>query len=513
MKLLFRLVSLLVIGLGWACSTSDGRVYDVVLANGRVMDPESGLDAVRNVGVRNGVIEKISRKSLLGHELIDASGLVVAPGFIDLHAHGQHFLAQQLQALDGVTSALEMELGAYPNKEYYSRRDGKALINYGATVSHICLRAKVKLDLTCPDLIDYVAKDPVAVATDDEIYSAEKEYAFFDTLTDAELTQLNELVIAELESGAPGIGFGIEYTPGASRKEIFDIFQIAADYRAPAFVHVRRRPLDGAQGVPLAVVQEVIANAAVTGAPLQIVHVASTGFSSTSTVVDMIAAAQERGLDITGEVYPYTAGSNSIGTNMLNEGWRERFEADYSDLEWVATGERLTEETFFKYRKEQPSGTINLHVIPEEAVNYAVAHPVISIASDGMPWVTNKEHPRGTGTFARVLGKYVREDGLLNLMTAIKKITLMPAQRMEEFAPAFARKGRIREGADADITIFDPDTVIDNATFQNPMRSSGGIPHVLVGGVFVVKHGLLVPNVFPGEGLKSRVVSAPTDEN
>src|SRR6202022_3631097 len=151
---------------------------------------------------------------------------------------------------------------------------------------------------------------------------------------------------------------------------------------------------------------------------------------------------------------------------------------------------------FEKYRKQ--GGVVVIHSIPEEAARTAVTNPIVMIASDGMPITGPKVHPRGQATFSRVLGHYVREEKALDLMTALRKMTLMPAQRLEKRAPAFKDKGRIRVGADADITIFDPARVIDKATFEEPLQYSEGIPFVLVNGVAVVRDGQLVESVRPG---------------
>ena len=147
------------------------------------------------------------------------------------------------------------------------------------------------------------------------------------------------------------------------------------------------------------------------------------------------------------------------------------------------------------------------HVIPEKEMEYAIGHPAVMIASDGVGFVDGRAHPRGAGSFARVLGRYVREEGLLSLMDAIRKMTLMPAQRLQAVVPAMSRKGRVRVGADADLTIFSPATVIDRATFAEPAQPSAGIPHVLVGGEFVVRDGALVPGVMPGQAVRRRPIS------
>jgi len=146
-------------------------------------------------------------------------------------------------------------------------------------------------------------------------------------------------------------------------------------------------------------------------------------------------------------------------------------------------------------------------VIPDDAARAAVANPVVMIASDGTQSTGPKIHPRGQGTFSRVLGHYVREEKALDLMTALRKMTLMPAQRLEKHAPIFRNKGRIRVGADADIVVFDPDKIIDKATYEEPLQYSQGIQFVLVNGTLVVKEGNLVEGVFPGRAARAPVAS------
>jgi dihydroorotase len=455
-----------------ACAPLMAQQYDIVLANGRVMDPGSGLDAVRNVGIREGRIAAVSESALQGRTVVDMKGLVVAPGFIDLHSHGQTPEAYAYKARDGVTTALEMEAGVSPVAAWYAQRNGRSLVNFGATSGHIPARIAVMHDSGT-----LLPRDAAAnrAATPEEVRA------------------IRNRVKQGLDEGALGVGLGIAYVPKATREEILDLFQIAADYKAPCYVHVRF-------GGPIEpsvedAVQEVIADAAATGAALHIVHVTSVGLRQTPTLLRMIRGARARGLDVTTEAYPYNAGMTDLASAIFDEGWQaHQGGISYGDLQWAATGERLTAETFAKYRKQ--GGMVAIHAIPEEVVRLALADPMVMVASDGI--IQNgKCHPRAAGTYARVLGRYVREQHLLTLMDTLRKMTIMPAERA-----SLSSKGRLQTGADADITIFDPARVIDRATFENPAQYSDGIPYVLVNGAFVVKDGALQSGVLPGRGVR-----------
>src|SRR5260221_6437098 len=462
-------------------AATDQAAFDTVISGGRVMDPESGLDAVRNVGIRDGKIVEISEKPLSGKQNIDAHGLVVAPGFIDLHEHGQEPRNYEFQAHDGVTTSLELEAGTADVPGWYAQRTGKSLINFGVSAGHIPIRMRVMND---------PGKWLPTGAAAHQAASPEQ------------LSSIRQELETGLKAGALAVGMGINYTEAATHQEILEMFRVAAKYQAPVHVHVRFAGA-GEPSTGLAAVEEVIAAAVSTGAPLHVVHITSIGLAQTPQLIQLIEDAQHHGLDVTTECYPYIAASTALETALFDPGWQERMGITYKDVQWAKTGERLTAETFEKYRKE--GGAVVIYSIPETAALEAVRNPNIMIGSDGMPTTGPKVHPRGQGTFSRVLGHYVREEKALDLMTALRKMTLMPAQRLEKRAPAFRDKGRIRGGADADITVFNPDTIIDKATFDDPLRYSDGISYVLVNGVPVIKEGKLVEGVFPGRAARAPI--------
>jgi len=471
--------------------------YDVVIANGRVMDPETGLDAIRHVGIRGQSIVAISKEPLAGKTTIDAGGLVVAPGFIDLHAHGQSARANDFQAMDGVTTALELESGVIDMQSFLARRAGEAVINYGASIAHAGLRT-----WAMPEYADEFSKAVLDVRgsgrSDAGVWTRLYDVAgqgSYEDLDAEHYPQLWQWMEQGLQGGALGIGMPHQYYPGASYDEIFRLFQFAAEQDVPIYTHVR--------DMGIAPMQEVIANAAATGASLHIVHMNSSSLWDYQTNLELILGAQERGADITTEAYPYTAASTSIQSAIFDDGWQENLRISYSDLQWQDTGERLTEKTFREYREE--GGVLIIHVMKPEWIRAVMADPRVIVASDGMPYAPGA-HPRSAGTFSRFLGRYVREQNVLPLMDGLRKITLMPADRLAGIAPQMKRKGRLQLGADADITVFDPEHIIDTAGFENDLSYSQGVEFVLVNGQFVVRDGALVTGARPGQAVLGRQV-------
>lgn len=473
------LCALLALALTPPARGQDQAPFDVVIAGGRVIDPASGLDAVRNVGIRNGRIAAIETRPLTGRTVLDARGLIVAPGFIDLHAHGQDDENYRLYAADGVTTALELEVGTGDVDQFYAARDGKALINYGASQGHIRARMRYFHDPATGLLPTGPGAHAVA--------------------TEPDIAALQDLIRAGLRRGALGVGFGLQYTPGASRWEVIQMFRVAAEFGAPVFVHVRSWGENDPGSVEA--FEEVIGAAAIAGNPLHIVHLNSMSLGATPQTLSLVEGARARGQDVTTEAYPYSAGMTEIGSALLDQ-FENQPDSVYQKLQWVATGERLTRATFDKYRKV--NGPVILHLNTPEMEAMAIASPLTAIASDGGVH-QGKGHPRTAGTYARVLGHYVREAQALSLMEAVRKMSLMPAQRLERIAPAFRNKGRLTVGADADVAVFDPASVADRSTYQQPARPSTGFRFVLVNGTPVLKDGAVVEGVFPGRGARGPI--------
>ncbi|MFD2202678.1 amidohydrolase family protein [Shivajiella indica] len=462
--------------------------YDMVLQGGRVIDPETKLDAIRSVGIQNGRIAMISSEALLGKEIINVSGMVVAPGFIDLHVHGVSNLEQEYQLHDGVTTALELEWGIEHTGAWYASRQGKALIHYGASVNwpYERLRATGRYQEGVEELLNMIRANERGIASFIHVAAP----SFTEDLTPEEMSQTLTHIKSSLEEGGIGIGVPIGYLPGTKPAEMYSVFEMAGQMDALVFTH-NRQP-------NILATQEVIANAIVTGAPLHIVHINSMSLGQIDFALNMVSAAAQKGFDITTELYPYTAASTGLMMAMFDEGWQQRLGIDYGDLQLVATGERLTEETFARNRRTNQ--VVIMHMMQAEWIARGIAAPGVIIGSDGMQY-SKLAHPRTAGTFSRILGKYVRENRVLDLNTAIEKMTLLPAKRLEGIAPMMRFKGRIQVGADADITVFDPNNIIDRATFEGGLEFSEGIEYVLVNGTFVLKNGKTVPNVFPGQGV------------
>lgn len=463
--------AILLMAVAAACSSppQPSESYDLVVANGRVIDPESRLDAVRHVGIRGGRIEALSETPLTGTRVIDASQHVVAPGFIDLHEHGQQEESYAMMVRDGVTSAFELEVGAADIDAWYAARAAGQMVNHGVSVGHIPARMKVLGDPGTGLL-------PAGVGGSGR--ADEKQIA-----------EMEAILREGLAKGAVAVGFGSAYTPGAPMTEIERMFRVAAAGRAPAHIHMR----GGVDGL-----KETIAAAKAAGVALHIVHVNSSAGDDIDEFLSTIRTARDAGQDVTTEAYPYGAGMTEIQSALFDD-WRSWTDDRFALHQLVSTGERLNRVTFEKARAT--GGTVIIHGRSEAQTRVSIASPLSMIASDGFI-EKGRGHPRTSGSYAKVLGKYVRDEKALSLMDALRKMTIDPARRLELRTPAMAAKGRIRHGADADLAIFNPATVIDRATYEDASIPSAGIPFVIVGGQVVVDGGAIT-SARPGRGIRA----------
>jgi N-acyl-D-aspartate/D-glutamate deacylase len=467
-----------------ACST---RTYDLVISNGHVMDPESGFDRVAHVGIVGDRIAAISDRPLRGVKTIDASGLIVAPGLIELHTHGEDSLNYRYRAMDGITTMLDTERGTVDVDQWYADRNGKTLVNYGISAGHSPARVQVMKG----EYHGFHFSGPART----------------NKASPEELEQIVSLVRNGLARGALGVGLMPFYTPAATQEELRRMFELAAGVPgAVCYVHLRYTGL-GTKDKPggVAALQEVLDLSKQTKAPLHVCHVSTSGLAATPTLLAMIGDAKRQGFDVTTEFYPYTAAMSGINSTWFDPGWQEALGIGYDKLQWPATGEFLTEKTFRKYQRENPSDEVIIHAIPQDAFEAAVKSPYTMVVSDGLVFPNLVAHPRSSGTSARVLGRLVRDQGLLTMMEALRKMTLMPAQRLEARVPEMKNKGRVRVGADADLTIFNPATVIDKAVFGGPAKYSEGFRYVLVAGVPIVYNGELQSDVAPGRPVRARI--------
>lgn len=443
-------------------------MYDIVIKEGMIVDFENNRIFIGDVGIKNGKIMDVGKCNKNAKKVINANGLIVSPGFIDIHMH-EEVLGSNMDGDDydiannmlqmGVTTAVGGNCGNNRqdiNNFFKFIDHNGAPINYLTFIGHNFLRNKLGIDS-------------------------------YKEATKIEVQKMKDMVKEYIESDyAIGISFGIEYSPGITFEEIVDLCSEIEDnillsihYRADA-----DKSIDS--------IKEMIEISRVTNKSIQISHIGSCsamGYMKES--LDLIEVAIKEGLDITADCYPYNAFSTRIGSAVFDEGCFEAWNKSYDSIlliEEPYKGVYCDKKLFYKVRKEHPDMFVVAFVMNEEEVLYALKAPFVFVASDGM---LNKGqgHPRAAGTFPKVIGKYVRDEKRLNLIDALKKMTLLPAQKL-----GLRRKGDIEVGMDGDITIFNPVTIIDQATFVEPIKPPIGIEYVIIDGKIALEKNNIVNN-------------------
>ncbi|GFN31315.1 amidohydrolase family protein [Paenibacillus xylaniclasticus] len=448
------------------------RSYDIVIRGGRVINPETNLDAVMNVGIIDGKIGAVTAKPLTGKRTIDAKGLVVAPGFIDNLSYDPNPLGVWNKIADGVTSNIAMHGGtSTPDKWYSYYERNETPLHFGASFFYSQARNQFRLSR-------------------------------YDGANEEQIRMLRDQAEKALNDGALGISFSLEYVPGIKAPEIVPLMELAHEYNVPVYFHARYSDMEE-PGTNIDALNELIDYARQTGASVHIDHINSTGgtFSMKQSLA-LVEAARAEGLDITACIYPYDYWGTYLNSARFDEGWQERFRITYHDLQLAGSTERLTKETFAQYKKEGKLAVA--YAIPPEDIEESIKPDYVMIGSDAILEPGLNNHPRASGTFARTIGLYARDKGVISLMDAIAKTSLLPAQRLEKQAPVLKKKGRIAKGMDADIVVFDYDTIIDQSTVEHPELYSSGIHYVLIGGQPVLDNGKLNKRIRIGEPVKSQ---------
>ncbi|WP_207568226.1 amidohydrolase family protein [Plantibacter elymi (nom. nud.)] len=495
------------------------RPCQILFVGGRVIDPETGLDAVRNVGVLGGSIAYIGQGFPHSNSIVDVTGLVIAPGFIDMHSHAQSPTGLLLQALDGVTTALDLEAGALPISVVYERAEAEGRpINFGFSSSWALARMQV---LDAVPLPDARTADPLPEPI--HVFEENQTRARWNTpASEWEVSAILDRVEQGVHEGGIGIGVLLGYSPESGREEFFRTAQLAERLGVPAFTHSRQMSniepgssLDGAL--------EIIGAAAGTGAALHICHINSTSLQRIDDVGLAVENAQARGNRVTTEAYPYAAGSTGVGAAFFEPDKLDRLGITTRSIQYLPTGERIASvDRLVELRQTDPGGMCIIDFLDTDDPTQlamlirGLTMPGGVIASDSMPLTHGPHrvynewpppegaltHPRSAGCFARTLGWLVRELGVLTLMDALARVTSVPASILEDSVPAMRKKGRVQVGADADLAIFDPETISDRATFET-LRASTGFRHVVVGGTFVVRDGAAIATSRPGRAIRS----------
>jgi hypothetical protein len=498
-------------------ASAHAKEYDIVINNGRVMDPETEFDGIRNVGIKEGKIAIITKKKITGKETINAKGHVVAPGFIDTHTHASDKYTIKMSMMDGVTTGLDLELGALNIEAWYKREAGKWPMNYGQSVSQEIVRMVIHDGLEINGPVDAADVFPLrAKSVEDGVEGW--------SVTVSNLEQINRImkILDEgLQQGALGIGCTVGYAQkGVSTYECFEIQRTAARYGRLSAFHTRfhtqnKPPVEATMGFG-----EIFTNACLLNAPLLICHNNDYGWWE---IEEKLSMARDMGMNMWSEYYPYTAGSTAIAAEALRpESLEGMLGLKYEETIYDPSQNKfLNKEEYLKVVKEDPGRTIvAFNPAREDWMPYWLKMPHMTVGSDSM-WATDKSlvwesdpskfsgHPRTSGTHSTVL-RMAREAGV-PLMFTLSQLSYWSAKHLGDAGlKQMQVRGRMQEGMVADIVVFNPQTIHEGSTYKKGENglSPTGLPHLIVNGVFVKKDDKAT-NVFPGQPIRYPVEDKP----
>lgn len=486
-----------------------------VISGGRVVDPASRTDAILDVAVADGRIAAIGTGLGGAERRIDATGLVVAPGFIDLHAHGQSIPADRMQAFDGVTTTLDLEAGVLPVASWYGRQAAQGrVLNYGASANWAFARIGAMTGSNEEASLEAFGR-------------AMRDRRWVENVaSDAEVAGILERLAQGLSEGGIGIGILNAYAPGAGVQELAAVCQLAATHEVPTFTHVAYMSAIDPESAAEAYIR-LIGYAGATGAHMHICHFNSSSKTDVERCAALVAKAQAQGLPITVEAYPYGTGSTVLAAAFFSD---PEFEArngtGYDSVQRVTDGRRFrNREELLAAQAAEPSTLVLWHVLDIEnnahhrdLLDISVLYPGGAIASDAMPWTLSDgsvyagdawplpddatSHPRSAGCFTRFIRQWVRERQSVSLLDGIGKCTLIPAEILAPSTPAMRAKGRLQPGADADVVVFDFERLTDRAEFAAMNRPSDGVRHLMVSGQPVITDGVLDVSARPGQPVR-----------
>lgn len=499
--------------------TTQNEQYDVVLANGRVIDPETYLDGIFNVGIIDNQFAAISDQPLSGKQELDVTDMIVSPGFIDLHAHGQTIPSNRVQAFDGLTTAMDLEAGILPVSEFYDNtaKEGRPL-NFGVSAGW----AWARINTMNPEKGKMIPNLAWAFGSFNLTEWVE------DIATEKQIAQIIETTEQGLKEGGIGIGVLHGYAPGAGMKELLELWKLAKKYDVPTCTHIQNLSvLDPNSGTRNMI--ELMGLAAATGAHTHVCHWNSTSLRDIPAIRKIVENAQKAGLRVTTEAYVYGAGSSALGAAEFDPSdLEERVGVHFGNVTMLKNMQDFKgKDDYVKERDAHPDDAVVIHFLDEDnnphdasLLDMSVLFPGTAIITDSLPWVTPEgafyegldwplknlnAHPRAAGNYCRFLNKWVRERGVLSWMDAIRQASLNPCLIIQDCAPGMKKKGRLQEGMDADIIVFDPETVTDMATFQEPCQLSRGMKHVMVNGTFLIRDEELDTTAMPGQPVRGQI--------